>query len=143
MMMMIIIIMNKFSIVLFPVKTSSTPLVTNVQQMSEECCLPLTHTHTHHNATHNTDLQSAEFILSIQITKTFLSTYTCHQVMMMMYACIYNAVTPCYCCMLATLSRVVVSFEACCQWTLLIVQITRHCPTILVYCTGVHLSFCR
>ena len=31
----IIIIMNKFSIALFPVETSSTRLITNVQRMSE------------------------------------------------------------------------------------------------------------
>ena len=31
----------------------------------------------------------------------------------------------------------VVSFEACCQWALLNVQITRHYPTINIYCIEV------
>ena len=36
-----------------------------------------------------------------------------------------------------------VSFEACCQWALLNVQITRHYPTIYIYSTEVHLSICK
>ena len=42
---------------------------------------------------------------------------------------LYCAVTPCYCSTLGALGRVV-SFEACCQWVLHIVQITRHYATI-------------
>ena len=32
----------------------------------------------------------------------------------------------------------VVSFEACCQWALFGVQITRHYPTIEIYCTEIN-----
>ena len=42
---------------------------------------------------------------------------------------LYSAVTPCYCSMLGALGRVV-SLEACCQWALLSVQITRHYTTL-------------
>ena len=42
----------------------------------------------------------------------------------------YSTLTPCYCSMLGR----VVSFRACCQWALLGVQITRHYPTIQIYC---------
>ena len=41
---------------------------------------------------------------------------------------LYSAVTLCYCGMLGVLW--VVNFEACCQWVLLSVKITRHYPTI-------------
>ena len=53
----------------------------------------------------------------------------------------YIAVTPCYCSMLGALGRVE-SFEALCQGALLSVQITRHHPTIYLYCTEVRVSFC-
>ena len=52
-----------------------------------------------------------------------------------------SAVTPCYCSMLGALGRVV-SLEACCQWALLSVRITRCHPTIKLYCPEVHLSVC-
>ena len=42
---------------------------------------------------------------------------------------IYSAVTPCYCSMLNAHVRVV-SFEACCQWAQLKVQIITNYPTI-------------
>ena len=42
---------------------------------------------------------------------------------------LYSTVTPCICGMIGALGRVV-SFEACCQWVLLSVQITRHYLTI-------------
>ena len=43
---------------------------------------------------------------------------------------LYSVVTPCYCSVLSALGRVV-SFEACGQWVLLIVQSTRHLPFYL------------
>ena len=44
--------------------------------------------------------------------------------------------------MLGALGSVVISVEAFCQWALLSVQIIRHFPTIYIFCTEVHLSFC-
>ena len=46
---------------------------------------------------------------------------------------LYSTVTPCYCSKLGALGSVV-SFEACCQWALLSVQITRHYPTFDFSC---------
>ena len=43
---------------------------------------------------------------------------------------LYSAVTPCYCSMLGALGRAA-SFEACCQWVILSVHITR--PVTLPY----------
>ena len=55
---------------------------------------------------------------------------------------LYSAVTPCYCSMLGRV--VLVSFEACCQWVLLSVQITIvTLPYYYIYCTEVRLSFCQ
>ena len=55
--------------------------------------------------------------------------------MIMMYICIAHAVTPCYCSMLGALGRVV-SFEVCCQWALLSVQITRHYSIVFKFTGG-------
>ena len=42
---------------------------------------------------------------------------------------VYSAVTLCYCSNVGALCRVV-SFEACCQWARIRVQITKHYPSI-------------
>ena len=71
------------------------------------------------------DFWMALFFIRNELTALY--TFTQH---LMMYTCIYSAVTPCYCSMLGVFSKVV-SFEACCQLVLLSVQITRHYPTVL------------